>query len=35
MSRWDSYVDEALGYMKSEFDLKFYEGEYTKYAILM
>ena len=36
MSRWDSYVDEALGYLKSEFSLKFYEGgEYTKYGILM
>ena len=36
MSRWDTYVDEALGYLKSEFALKFYEGEqYAKYAVLI
>lgn len=36
MARWDCYVDEALGYLKSDFALKFYEGEqYTKYAVLM
>ena len=36
MTRWDRYVDEALGYLKSDFALKFYEGEqYTKYAVLM
>jgi hypothetical protein len=38
MSRWDNYVDETLSYLKSQYDLKFYDfngKNYNKYSLIM
>ena len=35
MARWDYYVDETLSYLKSEYDLKFYNKNNHKYSVMM
>lgn len=38
MKKWDEYVDNSLSYLKSQFQLKFYEGSsiaHAKYQTFM
>ena len=38
MSRWDYYVDETLSYLKTEYDLKFFDPNnvnHYKYSVMM